>query len=157
MVLTFFTFSGGSEIDASGTPFDILFWLYSTFPGDPPTSTFWPFFYIFRKSGKTPVTLGSSGYGVTLPDNPYALYAFYLQYHFDLHFRMHLCPDGIATVHSWVCNQGPQNDIFNMLLTFSGDPKSTPPRPNLTFCFDCIRHFPGTLPNLHFDIFWLFL
>ena len=28
-----------------------------------------------------------------------------------------------------------------------------PPGPHLTFCFDCIRHFPGTLPNLHLDEF----
>ena len=32
----FLKFSGGSEIDASRTPFDILFWLYSTFSGTLP-------------------------------------------------------------------------------------------------------------------------
>ena len=47
---------------------------------------------------------------------------------------------------------GSQNDIFDTFLHFPGGPKSTPPGPHLTFCFDCIRHFPGTLPNLHFDI-----
>ena len=43
---------------------------------------------------------------------------------------------------------GPHNDIFDIF----GDPKSTPPGHHLTFCFDCIRHFPGTLPNPHFNI-----
>ena len=61
--LRFLTFSGGSKIDVSGTPFDILFWLYWTFSGDPPKSTFWHFFDIFQESGNTPVTLGSSDYG----------------------------------------------------------------------------------------------
>ena len=50
----------------------------------------------------------------------------------------------------------PPNDIFDIFLTFSGGPTSTPPGPHLTFCFDCIRHFPGTLPNRYFDIFSTF-
>ena len=35
-------------------------------------------------------------------------------------------------------------------------PKSTSPGPHLTFVFDCVGRFPGTLQNRHFDIFLTF-
>ena len=49
-----------------------------------------------------------------------------------------------------------QNAHLTFFRHFPRGPKSTSPGPHLTFFFDCVGHFPGTIQNRHFDIFFTF-
>ena len=60
--------------------------------------------------------------------------------------------DILGTVHFGY----PKTVILTFFWHFPGGPKSTSPGPHLTFFFDRVRHFPGTLENRHFDIFLTF-
>ena len=71
------------------------------------------------------------------------------------------CPFDICVTFSGGPCGTPQKCRFDIFLFyifryFPRGPKSTPPGPHLTFCFDDVGHFPGTLQNWHFDMFLTF-